>query len=97
MWGGYFSIFTYIYKRVKSGSGSRFRFRFGLGFVKTRTRPGPASGFFLKKTHTRPYNLSGWVKSDPLGSGRAKYLRVKYKLPSLSLGWAQTRPGSTHG
>ena len=38
-----------------------------------------------KKTHTRPYNLLGWVKSDPLGSGQVEYLWIGYKLPSLIL------------
>ena len=58
------------------------RVGFGSGMHKTRTRPEPNSGF-LKKTHTRPYNLSGWVKFNPLGLGRAGYPRVGYKLPSL--------------
>ena len=41
--------------------------------------------FFLKKTHTRPYSLSGRVKFGPLGSSRAGYMRVGFKLPSLPL------------
>ena len=55
-------------------------------FDKIRTRSGPTSGFF-KKTHTRPYSLSDRVKSGPLGSGRAGYPRVGFKLPSLAF-WA---------
>ena len=54
---------------------------------KTWTWPGPASGFFFfLKTYTRPYNLSGRVKSDPLGLDRAEYPWVGYKLPSLQKG-----------
>ena len=67
---GYFSIFNlYI-----NGSGP------GLGFCKTRTR----FRFLKKEIHTRPYNLSSQVKSHPLGSSRARYPRVRYKLPSLA-------------
>ena len=35
------------------------------------------------KTHTRPYYLSGRVKSDPLGLGQTRYPRVELLLPSL--------------
>ena len=56
---------------------------FRKGMTKTRTQPKPVSGFFFL-THTRPYNLSGWVKSNLLGSGRTGYLRIGLKLPSLN-------------
>ena len=77
---GYFSNYIIIYpSRVRSGSGQIF--------TKTRTRFG---FFFLKKkTQTRPYSLSGQVKSNPLGSGRARYPRFGQKLPSLVVGDAK--------
>ena len=74
---GFFVIFN-LSNQVGSGTGS------GRVFTKTWTQPGPVSGFF-SKTQTQPYSLSGRVKSDPLGSGRAGYPWVGYKLPSLQL------------
>ena len=66
---GFFSNFMVI--RSYPGRVSSF-------FDKTQTR----FGFFFK-THTRPYSLSGQVKSSPLGSGRVRYLQVGSKFPSL--------------
>ena len=75
--GGILVFFTYLYKRVGSES------RFGPNFLQNSD---PLRVFFLK-THTRPYNLSGQVKSDPLGLGQTRYPRVGYKLPSLGVGY----------
>ena len=72
---GILVFLTYIYKRVGSKSGFR------PSFCKN---PDPLRVFFFFLNHTRPYNLSGQVKSNPLGSGQAGYLRVEYKLPYLN-------------
>ena len=44
---------------------------------------GSGSGRVFAKTWTRPYNLLGQVKSNPLGLSRAGYPQVGYKLPFL--------------
>ena len=49
--------------------------------------------FFLKKTQTRLYSLSGRVKSNPLGSGRVGSGRVlagraEIAIPSGEMGFA---------
>ena len=71
---GILVFLTYIYKWVGSKSGFR------PSFCKN---PDPLRVFFFLN-HTRPYNLSGQVKSNPLGLGWAGYLRVEYKLPYLN-------------
>ena len=91
-WGGWshelknegvrISVYSYIY--IYMG--------FFSNFMVIRSYPGRVSSFFDKtqtrfgfffKTHTRPYSLSGQVKSSPLGSGRVRYLQVGSKFPSL--------------
>ena len=78
-------ITKYIYEDILvlkyiTGSG-RVRSGTRRVFIKTRTRFG--FFFFFLKTQTRPDSLSGWVKLDPLGSGRAGYPQVRQKLSSL--------------
>lgn len=59
----------------------------GLGragiLQKPKSNLDRASGFL--KTYTRPYNLSNRVKSNPLGSGQARHLQIRYKLPFLEV------------
>ena len=86
LWYIYIHIYIYIYIYI-GRFFCNFLFKLiGSGRVWVRAgflpKLGPISGF-KKKTQTQPYSLSNRVKSDPSGSGRAKYSRVGLKLPSL--------------
>ena len=71
---------NFLFKLTRSGwVGSKFGPDFHQNLDPTWTR----FKFFFFKTQTRPYFLSNQVKPDLLGSGWARYLRVRLKLPSL--------------
>ena len=78
---GFTIIYICNFRVTGFGSGSGFRVGF---FIKPRPNPDPVQVFFFK-THIRPYSLPDLVKSSPLGLGQARYLRVEYKLPFLSI------------